>query len=481
MVKMINSIGFTNYSTSGVTAPRASAPTAAVKFTGNILPFKHNKEAAQTTPLASINTALRTNEEQKMYTELMSAVNASKSGDLSVLPQKYTQAQKLEVLLKNGKLLDNRSNDGSTTLENLYKTLNAPRLNGLSNVKIINQTIDAIFDPAIITQKFGDIPTEVSDLILLNPQTPEEIKENPNSINVANSGTCVATSIEFHMANKHPAEFARWVQNLSSPQLSVEQTIDISSLSKNFLDAIWLLDTFKLKSTQFNFERAKLDLKPDEQVASRVMLQNDYQDPGERSMIDVLMQSTIMNVGSQGTYNSLIDERKGDFSESPQGLIEFEKTFVESIIENNEKISIVYQKVDENQVITGYKCDFGRIEGHIRKAIKSGEDVIVGYVLTEKDVKEYRKTNPGFMPDCQLTGEDNKIVNGHEITIVDVKKGSDGETVFVCNDTDDEKDNFIEYSASYLLPKIHHAGYPASLVDQEHDLIYDWVEPQAAA
>lgn len=460
MVKMINPVGFTNFKTNGADALGASTSSAALNFSGKILPFSRNKGIAPTTPLVSINTTLRTSEEQKMYTELMGAVNASSPGDLSVLPQTHTQAQKLEVLLKNGKLLNNASNDGSTALENLHKTLTTQRLNGLSNVKIINQTIDALFDPTIITQKFGDVPQEVRNLILSNPRTPEEVKQNPNSLHVAGSGTCVATSIEFHMANKHPAEFTRWVQSLSSPELSVKQTISTDSLSKNFLDAIWLLDAFKLKTTQMNFERANLVLKPDEQVTSRVMLQNNYQDPGERSIIDVLMQSTIMNVGSQGTYNTLIDERKGDFNANPQGLIEFEKTFVESIIENKEKISIVYQNVDEDQVLKGYKCDMNRIEGHIRKAIASGEDVIIGYILTD---------------------ETGKIVNGHEITVVDVKKDKNGETIFVCNDTDDEKNTFVEYTASYLLPKIHHAGYPASIVENETDLIYDWAQPEALA
>ena len=449
MVKMINPVGFTNFRTNGANALRVSAAATAPNY-GSVIPFER-KSVAEKAPPMPINTTLRTSEEQKMYADLMGAVNASRPGDLSVLPQQYTQAQKLEVLLKNGKLLSNHSNDGSTTLQNLHKTLTTPRLNGLSNVKIINQTIDALFDPTIITQKFGDVPREVRDLLLSSPHTPDEVKQNPDSINVTSSGTCVAASIQFHLANKHPAEFARWAQSLSSPELAVKQTINMSSLSKNFLDAIWLLDAFKMKTTQFNFERANLELKPDNQVISRVMLQNDYQDPGERSVIDVLMQSTIMNVGSQKTYNTLIDERKGDFNANPQGLIEFEKTFAESIIKNREKISIVYQNVDDNQFLTGYKCDLSKIEEHIRKAIAMGEDVIIGYVLTD---------------------ETGKIVNGHEITVVDVKKGKDGESIFVCNDTDDDKNGYIEYTASYLLPKIHHAGYPASIVEHETDLIY---------
>ena len=402
-----------------------------------------------------------------MYTELVGAINASKPEDLSVLPQKHTQAQKLDVLLKNGKLLSNCSNDGSTTLENLYKALTTPRLSNLSSVKIVNQTIDALFDPTIITQKFGDIPEQAQELFLSHPKTSEEVKQNPESMHVTNSGTCVAASIEFHLANKHPSEFARWIQELSSPALSVKQTINMSSLSKNFLDAIWLLDAFKLKTTELNFERANLVLEPDDQVILRALLQDNFQDPDERSIVDVLMQSTILNIGSQKTYNSLTDVRKGDFNSSPQGLIEFEKTFVESIIENKEKLSIVYQNIDENNTLMGYRCGFDKIEEHIKKTIASGEDVIIGYIVLDEEGKTLL--------------DDEGRISGHEITIADVKKDKHGETIFVCNDTDDGKNHLIEYPASWLLPRIHHAGYPASIVENEHELLYDWVEPQATA
>ncbi len=446
---MINSVSLQNIGNNyGVErTERKEQPS----FSGFKLFKKDAPKSAGVSYLMPINTSLRTPEEHKMYNELVSAVNASQPGDLSVLPQQTTQAKKLDALLKNGKLLSSASNDGSTTLQNLHRILNEPRLKHLGNLKILNQTIDAIFDPTIITQKFGDVPREIKDLILASPQTSNEAKVNPDSINVANSGTCVATSIEFHLANKHPAEFARWVEGLSSPSNSINQKVDMSSLSKNFLDAIWLLDAFKLKTTNFNFNSANLVLKPDKNAISRVMLQNDYQDPGERSVIDVLIQSTIMHTGSQQTYDTLIDERKGDFNSNPQGLIEFEKTFVESVIENKEKLSIVYQNVDENQVLLGYRCDLKKIEEHIRATIKSGEDVIIGYVLTNSN---------------------NKIINGHEITIVDVKKGKGGETIFVCNDTDSGENKYIEYTASYLLPKIHHAGYPAKIVEHEEELLY---------
>ena len=161
-----------------------------------------------------------------------------------------------------------------------------------------------------------------------------------------------------------------------------------------------------------------------------------------------------MQLGSQQSYDSLTDTRAGKFNSNPQGLIEFEKTFIESIVENQERTSIVYQNVDNDQNLLGWNCDLSIIQKHITDSINSGEDVIAGYVLTAKECNE-----PADNP--------NKIVNGHEITIVGYKKGLDGKLTFICNDTDDDKNKFVEYSADYLLPKIHHAGYPVEIVEQD--------------
>ena len=88
-------------------------------------------------------------------------------------------------------------------------------------------------------------------------------------------------------------------------------------------------------------------------------------------------------------------------------------------------------------------------------ALNMGENIIIGYTQTDNN---------------------NIIINGHEITIVGYKRNPDGKIVFICNDTDDNLSRPIEYNEDYLLPKIHHAALPASLV--ENDLVYtpNWVE-----
>ena len=348
--------------------------------------------------------------------------------------------------------MNNNSNDKSTVLQNLTKTINNPRAANMDNLKIAGQIIDTLYNPAIITQRFGDIPKEAQTFVMNKDIEGNFVKGANGSINLQGSGTCVAASVEFHMANKHPAEFSRWAESLTSPEISVKKEINLSALSKNPMNAIWLLREFGVKPETMNFYKAKLNLKPDENAIVRAQIQDNYWDMGERSILDVLFQSTLMQLGSQQSYNSLTDMRAGKFNSNPQGLIEFEKTFIESIVENQERTSIVYQNVDNDQNLLGWNTDLSVIQKHITDTIDMGEDVIAGYVLTAKECNE-----PADNP--------NKIVNGHEITIVGYKKGLDGKLTFVCNDTDDDKNKFVEYSADYLLPKIHHAGYPVAIVE----------------
>ena len=350
--------------------------------------------------------------------------------------------------------MNKNSNDKSTVLQNLAKTIENPRAANIDNLKIAGQIIDVLYNPAVITQRFGDIPKEAQVFVMNKDNQGNFVQGENGSINLQGSGTCVAASVEFHMANKHPAEFARWAESLTSPKVSVEKEINLSALSKNPMNAIWLLREFGVKPENMNFYKAKLNLKPDNNAIVRAQIQDNHWDMGERSILDVLFQSTLMQLGSQQSYDSLTDTRAGKFNSNPQGLIEFEKTFIESIVENQERTSIVYQNVDNDQNLLGWNCDLSIIQKHITDSIDSGEDVIAGYVLTAKECNE-----PADNP--------NKIVNGHEITIVGYKKGLDGKLTFICNDTDDDKNKFVEYSADYLLPKIHHAGYPVEIVEQD--------------
>ncbi len=416
-----------------------------------------------------VNTKLTSQKDIEMYNAITTLLSSSGTEKISPLDN-VSRLQKLDALLKNGTLLNNASNDNSTTLENLYKIAISQRGNGFSNDKILGQTLDALYTPEIITQAFGDIPSHVKAEILKSPDVDDTIKQNPSLLDVAGSGTCVSASFEYHMARKHPAEFARWAEGLTSPDEAVEQTIKASSLNSSYLEAYnILMNMFDIKPEKidFNTQDFKIKLKPDKNAKIRAQIQNNFWDRGERSILDVYIQSTFMQMGSEQTYNSLTDKREGKFNSNPEGLGEFEKIFIESIIENNERLSMVYQKVDDKQNLTGWGCDLETIQKHITQTLDAGEDVIVGYVLTNETSGDTKNPNYVNTPD----NRPNKIVNGHEITIVGYKQDSSGKITFICNDTDDNYNGLIEYSADYLIPKIHHAGYPAKIVEADYDRI----------
>lgn len=396
----------------------------------------------------------------RLRTELSSKDEKNKYNELVKISDRDTK-KNLNMLLKTGILLNADSNDNSTTLDNLYKIATTQRAQGLSNVVILKNTIDTLANPHMITQQFGNIPTKYRAQV----EAAEKNKNNNSAqtlpfsgssdIDVEHSGTCVASSIEFNLADKHPAEFARFAEGLSSPAMSVQKTIKMNNLADNTLDAIWLLNAFEIPYEAHDFDKAKLTFAPDKNAIVRAFIQTVDKDNLERTPLDVLMQSTFMQVGSQQSYDTLTDKRAGKFNQNDKGLIEFEKTFTESVVEDKNKISVTYQTVDENARLVGYETDFNTMKKQITDALNLGENVIIGYTQVDNN---------------------NTIINGHEITIIGTKTDKNGKMIFICNDTDDNISKPVEYSEDYLLPKIHHAALPQAVLADDVNLVENWVE-----
>ena len=397
-------------------------------------------------PQVQMRTELSGKEEKNKYTQVLSHLDK--------------QGRKIiESLLKTGVLLDSNSNDNSTVLDNLYKIATEPRAQGLSSDVILKNTIATIAYPYIITQQFGDIPENYRQrAIEMNNHGKSnliDINQGINDINVAHSGTCVAASTEFKLAKQLPAEFARFANELSSPKMCVEKTIKLNNLADETLNSIWLLNAFEIPWDKKDFNVAVLKFAPDKNAILRAQIQTTNKDPYERTPLDVLMQSTFMQIGSQQSYNSLTDKRTGKFNQNDKGLIEFEKTFTESVVFDKNILSVTYQTVDENARLIGYETDLATMKKHLLTALDEKENIIIGYTQTDSN---------------------NIIINGHEITLVGYKKDNNGKITFICNDTDDDIPNLIEYSEDYLLPKIHHAALPKHIVEKDLNIVPNWVE-----
>ena len=395
----------------------------------------------------NFRTKLASKEEKEYFNTVSSAI----SGEDKKL---------LNGLLKSGILLKNNSDDKSTVLDNLYKIATTERAEGLDKTVILKNVIRTLAFPYSINQKLGDIPPEYKAKVLGSLLENKELglntlQEADAKFNDLHSSTCPTACVEFNLASKHQAEFARFANDLTSPKLSTEKIVDLRNLSKNLGEAVRLLNMFNTNFEVIDANKVKVTLKPDKDALLRAQIQTKHQDGMERNATDVLIQSTLMNLGSQQTYNSLIDERKGDIATENTGLIEFEKTFIESVAENKSTTSMLYQQVDDNLVVTGYECDFATTKQQILDTLKRDQNVIIGITFFEKDKEQPDPNRPA-----------DAIAGGHEITIVGARTDKNGETIFICQDSDDEVNMPIEYPESWLLPRLHHAGLPEDIAER---------------
>ena len=393
-----------------------------------------------------------TSQEKAMYQELKAVLDDKDRANF-------------EVLYKTGRLQNRKSNDGTSTIYNLYNIYKKPRMQGLDSKKILSETIERLANPFVINQKFGVIPTNLATQVLQEKKTNPANAALPNEpkalsdMHVENSASCVAASIEFSLADKKPAEFARFIEGLSSPEMAVMQNVKFENLNKNLIDAAHLLNLFNVKPTDPNWTSANIKISPDRDAIVRARVQNTYvhnpnpqsQNPKDavkpRASVDVLLQSAFMQLGSQNTYNSLTDKRYGSLNARDTGLTEFEKTFVESVVGNDgEKTSVVYQNVD-GDILKGYFHPAEVVEKNILDTLATNRNVIIG--ITEADANK-------------------KIIGGHEITIVGSKMVN-GELFFICNDTDDDYVGALEVRAKDLVPKIHHAGIPVDVLGEQQE------------
>ena len=216
------SVDFQNiniYNVSGV--QQKKVPDKTVSIPAETAPKPAFKADAYTSAV-TVRTSLTTRDEKKKYEEL--------SNELDL---KYRK--KLEFALKSGLLLKNNSNDRSSVLDNLHKIITEERDPGLDKINILQECLDILANPYVITQTCEDIPAQykrqVIGLMTNLSENPKEIAEAKWELENMHTGTCPAASIEFDLATKHTAEFFRMVEGLTSPNNEVVKTIKMDSLS----------------------------------------------------------------------------------------------------------------------------------------------------------------------------------------------------------------------------------------------------------
>ena len=73
-----------------------------------------------------------------------------------------------------------------------------------------------------------------------------------------------------------------------------------------------------------------------------------------------------------------------------------------------------------------------------------------------------------------IEDENKKIIGAHEITVIGSRTDKNGNLFFKCNDTDDDISEPIEYPATYIIPKIHHAGIPEDIASRDLNQTDTW-------
>ena len=471
--------------------------------------------------LPTQNKPLDSTEYAKMYTELANFVDHN--GKIN-----------LQTIHQNKKLMSNKSNDGSTTIENLYKIMTTPRAEGFDPKIILEETLRTLADPYIVTQDFGVIPEEAlprlidaenkrvaikteeaknqksseferkpilkplmpynelraesimlaerlgikvsentsiseilyrTSLILAgkerraenNPQKAavlaqleeknQTLVEQLEAVNFRQGHTCPGASIEFDLADKKPAEFARYVEGLTSPARSVKTKIKYSNIANDLPAAVSKLYDWKMDYKPINGSNIELTLRPDNNAYPRAVIQEYGRANNSRSTIDTLLQSTFMQIGSGKTYNSLTDLRSEDTGHG-RGLNQEEGAFVESIIDYDDgKDSVTYMNLDDDLTkVMSYNFNPQATEAMLTETLKNNKNIMVGF-LTDVD-------------------ENGNLVteNGHEILLTGLAEDESGTKYFRYNDTDDGD----HYEPSYipvkeLIRTLHHANLPKSI------------------
>lgn len=353
---------------------------------------------------------------------------------------------------EKGILLNNDSEDKSTVLDNLYKIATEKRADGLDSEVLIKDLLITLAYPYAITQKFGNIPNEIREQVIKKASDTDA-----KTIDVKNSSCCVAASIEFSLAKSKPAEFARMAEGISSPKMATQKTIDLNILDNNQDKAKNILNLFNIPYKMEGANKACVTISPDKNAILRSNIQTIDRDAFERSPLDVLMQSTIMNIGSQQTYNTLNDKRKiTDLSSNDTGLTSLEKTFAESIMTNTKRVSLIFQKLEEikdkdtvNNRLVGYNTSNNAIKRALLNTLGQGDNVIIG---------------------CTFLDENNIIQGGHEITVTGAKITPERKLIFICNDTDNNSMYPTEIHEDILIPSIHHLNVPADVANEDDKL-----------
>lgn len=361
--------------------------------------------------------------------------------------------------LTAGRLTDTTADDGHSTIRHLYSIYANPRNKGYNKTVVLEETLRLLSKPQTITQKFGPLSPPAIQKLLAYYQSGKgpQIKGglDPSRLDVLTSATCVASSVMGRMVEHTPSEFCRHIAELTGPKSAFYEKAYADEISpEDPSQARQILSDYGIPATEMkDSKKPGYWIKVNLPYSGVIRAQNQQASHpnGTQGVVESAYQAALTHLVVR-TYDPGLDTRvENGKMEDYKGLEEDKKTLMESIIgDNTGVISVTYQFTgtgrasgSDEAYLVGYYRGFEKTTRDLTTAIDSGTDVIVGFTDTD---------------DTSTTG---RINMGHEIRVVGYKKSPTGQIIFKVADSDDDIPNYVWRTAQELVPKIHHAGFPA--------------------
>jgi hypothetical protein len=370
----------------------------------------------------------------------------------------------LYSLLKQGRLTDTNTQDNRSMLAHLYSICSTPRAKGFDARIILSELLRILNQESTITQRFAPLNSKImkQEMNYYNSgQGPKLAKPVDEAmLQVSSSATCVASSLMAYMVLKEPSEFVRQIAALTSPRQAFLQKVSADVISPEDTGQA----TQKLKEYDIPFSAipgtngsqywAKVNLPYSGYL--RAISDEDRRPTGTRGIVESVYQAALTHLVVQN-YDPGLDMRVNpDGTLDPsKGLEEDRKTMMERIIKRKvPEISITYQYMANDKAgepyLLGYFRNFKQTTQDLMNSLDMGEPITVG--ITDTD------------PYGPTAGRNNM---GHELEVKAYQRNPQtGEIEFIVDDSDDGIPHEVKRSASELVPKIHHAGFPQKLAQK---------------
>jgi len=429
--------------------PTLAIPAAQTQFLSSLwFAVRHPRIASQ------LSSALSQNLTAEESLDARKAMAQAVVSTLSSAGRKNFLAQ-----LQTGRLTDTQTDNGRSTLSHLYAMVSTPRAQGISGKLVAEETLRLLNAPQTITQKFSDLTPQTAQQLLNYYQQSGLAGKMTSPLNAETlknvfSATCVASSVMYYMVKGSPGEFARHIAELTSPSLAFEEKASAQDISpENPMMATQKLADFQVSARPVPGSQGQdfwIKTSLPQTGLLRALNQVQNPQPGTRGLVESVYQDALTHLVER-SYEPGLSMRQDENGQMVMmdGLIEEQKTLLESIIrDNGGVVPITYQFTaagQENEAyLMGYFRNFEQTQQDLLQALNAGNSVIVGYVETDP------------------AGHAGRLDVKHEVLVTGFgRHPQTGELMFTLADSDDGNPNLTQVTAREFIPKIHHAGFPA--------------------